>query len=58
MGSENNNKMEDTSAITNREGQVRSPPHLSTEETQRENEERFDRLQTQMTNLKVLMEQL
>ena len=46
--------MEDIKSVSNERGQVRSPPSLVTDETQRENEERFGRLQNEMAILKML----
>ena len=44
--------------MTTEQDQTRSLSPLIIDETQRENEERFDRLQSEMTNQKVLMEKL
>ena len=50
--------MEETNIITIKQRQVRSPWFLISDETQRENEEGFDQLQSEMATLKMLMEKL
>ena len=50
--------MENVDANANEQSRTRSPSPSIRDETQRENEERFKRLQNEMSSLKAMMERL